>query len=440
MPKANQKPTSTRAKSRPRLQFLTIPLEIREHIYNDLLDIMPSTMFDLLLANRQIARETKPFLYRQPLIFDGQAEFVAWLRKADRACLRHVVEIHFKLHDIDPEKIVGALGKRLRQAPGTGVSEDCNDNPYEEACDLEITRLGNCFKYLPNVKRFTILPYSRSDARPPYDMLAAFAEMVGEQFPHLRSLTNYEELLPITFLSSFTKLSHLRFTGVSTSTRAEVISAFRSLSELTQLEIWRPDFNIEDQHYEELSDIAGAGRCNVSDILGCLPRLQAFTFREYALSTRPSTAFNPIRKTIFDLLNTLQKHPRLQELEILTNIDLLSRVQERFEAFISSSRSLRHIESYYDDMPAFEDLAPTVETLVMRLDPASELTPALLTDILSGVAESRAKLPKLRKVLLYMDSFPNSERTRSIASGVREKLHRMGITLKLKLWDGPSRF
>ena len=440
MPKGSKKPPSNRVQSRPKLQFLTIPLEIREHIYDDLVGIMPSTLYDLLLANRQVAREAKPFLYRQPLIFDGQAEFVAWLRNADRACLRHVVEIHFKLHDIEPEKIVGALGKRLRQAPTAGVTEDCNDNPYEEACDLEIARLGNCFKYLPNVKHFTILPYSRADARPPYVMLAAFAEMLGEQLPNLRSLTNYEELLPITFLASFEKLMYLRFTGVSTSSRAEVISTFRSLPELIQLEIWRPDFNIEDQHYEELSDVAGAGRCNVSDIVGCLPRLQAFTFREYALSTRPSTAFNPIRKTVLDLLNSLQKHAKLQELEILTNIDLLSRVQERFEAFISSSRSLRHIESYYDDMPAFEDLPPTVERLVMRLDPASELTPALLTDVLSGAAESRAKLPKLREVILYIDNFPNSERTRSVATGVREKLHRMGITLKLKLWDGPSRF
>lgn len=437
MPKGSKKPSSTPARSRARLQFLTIPLEIREHIYNDLLDVMPSTLFDLLLTNRQITREAKPFLYRQPLIFDGQSEFVDWLRNADRTYLRHVVEIHFKLHDIDPAKIVGALGKRLRQAP---AARDCDDNPYEEACNQEIARLGNCFKYLPNVKSFTILPYSRNDARPPCEMLEAFADMLGDQLPNLRSLTYYEELLSITFLSSFEKLRHLRFPGVSTSSRAEVVETFRSLPELCRLEIWRPDFNIEDKHYQDLSGESDAGRCNIADIVGCLPHLKALNFREYALSTRPSPVFNPIRKTVFETLNALQRLPRLQELEILTNIDLLSRVQERFEDFISSSRSLRYVESYYDDMPAFEDLAPTIETLVMRLDPASELRPALLTDILSGVGESRAKLPRLREILLYLDSFPDSERTRNIATWVREKLQRMGIALRLKLWDGPSRF
>ena len=440
MPKGSKKIPSNRSQPRTRLRFLTIPPEIREHIYKDLLDIMPSTIFDLLLTNRQIASEAKPFLYRQPLIFDGQAELVSWLRSVDRACLRHVVEIHFKLHDIEPEKIVGALGKRLRQAATTGASQCTSDNPYEEACDLEVERLGNCFRHLPNVRKFTILSYSSTDARPPYDMLSSFADMLADQFPNLRSLTNYEELLPITFMSSFDRLTHLRFTGVSTSTRAEVIRTFRTLPELVELEIWRPDFNIEDKHYETISGISGAGRCNVADIVGSLPQLQVFSFREHALSARPSAAFNAIRKTVFESLNAIQKHPHLRTLEILTNIDLLSRVQERFESFVSSSRSLRHIESYYDDMPAFEDLPRTTETLVMRLDPLSELTPSLLTDILSGVGESRGGLPRLAEIVLYIDSFPDSDRTRNMATWVREKLARLGIKLKLKLWDGPSRF
>jgi len=109
MPKGNKRNPLSKSQIRTRLSFHTIPLEIREHIYNELLGIAPSTIFDLLLTNRQIASEAKPFLYRQPLIFDGQAEFVSWLRSVDRTCLRHVVEVHFKLHDIDPIKIVGAF-------------------------------------------------------------------------------------------------------------------------------------------------------------------------------------------------------------------------------------------------------------------------------------------------------------------------------------------
>lgn len=440
MPKGSKKAPSSRVQLRTRLRFLTIPLEIRQHIYNDLLQVMPATIFDLILTNRQIAGEAKPFLYRQPLIFDGQAELVSWLRTVDRTCLGHVVEVHFKLHDIDPAKIVGALGKRLRQAGTTTAKQSSDDNPYEEACDLEMKRLGNCFKYLPNVSRFTILPYSPTEARPPYDMLVSFADMLAETFPNLRSLTNHEELFPITFLSSFGRLTHLRFTGISTSSRIEVIRTFRSLPELVTLEICRPDFNIQDKHYETISGVSGAGRCNIADIVGSLPRLQSCTFREYALGARPSEAFNPLRKTVFETLNALQRHPHLRVLGILTNIDLLSRVQEKLESLISSSQSLRHIESYYDDMPAFEDLPRTIETIVIRLDPLSELTPSLLTDLLSGVGESRKEIPRLTEITLYVDSFPSSDRTRNIATWVREKLARQGVKLKLKLWDGPSRF
>lgn len=435
MPKGTKKAPPIKAVTRSSLRFLTIPLELREHIYTDLLNSSPSALFDLLLTNRQIANEAKPFLYRQPMIFDGQGEFVSWLRNIDRGCLRHVVDVHFKLHDIDPAKIVGALGKRLRQA-----SPDHDDNPYQEACEVEVERLGKYFQHLPNVRSFTILPYENGDPRPSYGMLVSFAEMLEDQFSNLRSLTNYEELLPFTFLENYGKLQHLRFTGVSTSTRAEVYRTFRKLPELTALEIWRPDANIEDDRYEKMSEVIGAGRCNVGEILGALPQLRAFSYREFALSARPSAAFNPVRKSIFELLGVLEKHPSLRSLQILTNIDLLSRVQEKLETVISSLRSLRHVDSYYDDMPAFEDLPRTSETVTMRLDPMSELTPTLLMDLLSGAKESRARLPRLAEIALHIDSFPESERAQRTASWVRDKLREMGIRLRLKTWNGPSRF
>ena len=435
MPKGVKKAPASKTVSRSNLKFLHIPLEIREHIYTDLLDSTPSTIFDLILTNRQIANEAKPFLYRQSITFDGQGEFVSWLRSIDRSCLRHVVDIQFKLHDIDPAKIVGALGKRLRQG-----SPDNDDNPYQEACEMEIERLGKCFQHLPNLKNFTILPYENGDPRPPYDMLVSFAEMLEDQFPNLRSLTNYEELFPITFLTSFGKLQHLRFTGVSTSTRPEVCRTFRKLPELTKLEIWRPDANIEDDRYERLSEVDGAGRCNIPEIIGALPQLRAFSYREFALSARPSAAFNPVRKSIYECLTVLEKQTSLRSLQILTNIDLLSRVQEKFESVISSSRSLRHMESYYDDMPAFEDLPRTAETVIMRLDPLSELTPGILMDLLSGAKESRAQLPRLAEIALYIDSFPDSERAQRTAGWVRDKLREIGVRLRLRTWSGPSRF
>ena len=435
MPKGTKKTPLKKAVTRSRLRFLTIPLELREHIYTDLLDGSPSTLYDLLLTNRQLADEVKPFLYRQPMIFDGQGEFVSWLRSIDRGCLRHVVDLQFKLHDIDPAKIVGALGKRLRQA-----SPDHDDNPYQEACEMEIERLGKCFQHLPNIRSFTILPYETGDARPPYDMLMSFAEMLEDQFPNLRSLTSYEELLPITFLANYGKLQHLRFTGVSTSTRAEVFRTFRKLPELTDLEVWRPDANIEDDRYEKMSEVIGAGRCNIAEVLGALPQLRSFSYREYALSARPSAAFNPVRKSVYESLCVLEKIPGLRSLQILTNIDLLSRVQEKLESVISTSRSLRHLEAYYDDMPGFEDLPRTTESVVMRLDPLSDLTPTLLMDLLSGAKESRARLPKLAEIALYIDSFPESERAQRTASWVRDKMMELGLRLKLKTWSGPSRF
>lgn len=123
MPRSSSKPIKAKAKSKPKAattprgsRFLDLALELREIVYSQIACDAPSSLVDLLTVNHQLTREVKPFLYRQALTFDGQTELFDWLDEVDHSYLQYVFDVRFKLHDIDPAKIVGALGRRLQQA------------------------------------------------------------------------------------------------------------------------------------------------------------------------------------------------------------------------------------------------------------------------------------------------------------------------------------
>lgn len=228
------------ARSSP--QFLNIALELREIVYKHLLWDAPSSLTDLLVVNRQLSTEVLPFQFKRHLTFDGQGELFEWLDNVDHQHLHHVIDVSFKLHDIDPKTIVGALGKRLRQAnienakkaPAAGTS----GNPYHEACDAEMRKLAEAFKLIPNVRKFTIATTDAGDPQPPQRMLSIFSKLVAHRFRHLHTLISYEDALPVDFISNKPRLRRLRFPAISPSSNAEVAGIFSTLS-LTDLEIYR---------------------------------------------------------------------------------------------------------------------------------------------------------------------------------------------------------
>ena len=222
--------------------FLNIALELREAIYRHLLWDSPSSLTDLMVVNRQLSTEVLPFQFKRHLTFDGQAELFEWLGDIDHQHLHNVVDISFKLHDINPEKIVGALGKRLRQANLKDAKKPqttCpSDNPYHQACDAEMRKLGEAFKLLPNVRKLTIATTDAGDPEPPQRMLTMFSKLLAHRFRHLHTLISYEDALPVDFVSNKPRLKRLRFPAVSSSSSAEVAGNFSNLS-LTDLEIYR---------------------------------------------------------------------------------------------------------------------------------------------------------------------------------------------------------
>ncbi|KAL8682817.1 MAG: hypothetical protein Q9186_001146 [Xanthomendoza sp. 1 TL-2023] len=164
----------------PRL--LRIPAELREQVYSELLHDHPSSLSGLLTVNKQISGEVLPWILKRPLTFDGQQCLFNWLSCIDPGYLPNVVGIRLNLHDIDPEKIMGALGERLRRAREQSPDDGLR-SPYLEACDLETTKIMNALRLFKNLRSFTLLSNTSADPHPDSEMISMLVTSVIEDLP-----------------------------------------------------------------------------------------------------------------------------------------------------------------------------------------------------------------------------------------------------------------
>ena len=352
-------PEASRSELHSRASLLSIPLELREEIYCHLTYPDSKTLLDLLVVNRRFAREVKPFLYKQTLFFDGQSELFEWLGQVDHDYLRYVADVRFKLVDIDPENIVGALGKRLREAGSSRDSDgsDGNDNPYHEACFQDLKRLHRAFSLLHSVKEFTIVERTPSDPQPPSQMIDGFTKMLGYCFPELQSLISEEKSLCINFVANKPHLRRIRFPANTESGEDEIAAIFRHLPDL-RLEICRlPPLEGTDYEFG----------C-MAEILPHVAPLRSLTLFEYIGNLPPGL----LEEVFVDSIEAMKRHLRsLRKLKILAeppaNPQEASTMKRNLLRFLEASH-LRHVEVSGTYASIYRHLPGTLETFVLRLD------------------------------------------------------------------------
>ncbi|KAL9100760.1 MAG: hypothetical protein Q9163_003909, partial [Psora crenata] len=421
----------------PRPSFLALPLELRHEIYANLLYDSCSTLLDLLCVNRRLARELKPFLYKRPLSFDGQCQLFDWLAEVDPECLRHVSDVRMKLVDINPATIVGALGKRLRGANlmRAGLGPDrADDNPYDQACCLELKKLEKAFSLLYGVKHLTIIACTPSDPQPPPRMVARFSHLLGRCFPHLQSLISEQPLFPVDFLRNKPRLRRLQFPANTESSADDISSVFRNLSDL-ELDICRPP---------PPSGAAYEWGC-MPEILPSVPPLRGLGLHERLESYPPGLA----EEVFVHGIEAIKRHLRsLRTLTLAADPPAAphdaSIMRRNLLRFVEAS-SLRHVEVLGIYASVYRHLPGTTETFTLRLDhpstPSTSIAKAM-TDMMSHVkfrAVTAAKHPhiphlsRLREIQvqvaehptpLQLDHGPDRD---ELVDTVRSRLRKIGI-------------
>ncbi|KAI4122285.1 MAG: hypothetical protein LQ338_005906 [Usnochroma carphineum] len=159
-----------------------LPAELREPIYEELVNSCPSSLFNLLTVSRRISREVKPWIFKQPVVFEGQHSLFKWLAQVDPEYLPYVRAIRFKLFDIGPGHIVGSLGERLRRTRLQGHPKGIG-NPYHEACTLELVQTLAALKSFKNLRSLTMLDCTRANPRPASAMIKELLDLILEELP-----------------------------------------------------------------------------------------------------------------------------------------------------------------------------------------------------------------------------------------------------------------
>ena len=438
MPNPKKSSASKSIVKKPSPELLTIPLELREHIFAELLSDDPSSLFQLVLTNQQLMREARPFLFKQSLVFDGQFELYEWLHCVNRDFIRYVTDIQFKLYDIDPEKIVGALGMRLRQANLTAASsiEAPMGNPYEQACDFEIERLGKAFSLFRNVRHFTILASTDADPRPPYRMLVAFSQLLSIRFPHLHSLTIQEEFLPLTFISNMHDLRYICFTGMSTTPPADVTALFSGLSCLDSLEINRLDTKPSPRQAELYHKIAISQQCDYVRLMRSIPGLESLAFYGEICEDEEDDEATPEQTNEFLFALDGRGCP-LDTLKIFANVNTPDEgwVRRRLASFATSS--LVHFETFHDHFPGFNCLPKTLETLVLWSSERQIDIGSAMKDLVIKVKEHRATIPELAEIIIYLD-VENWNELEKARMSIQQRIALLDIHLRWRRWDGEA--
>ncbi|KAL8790448.1 MAG: hypothetical protein Q9213_000600 [Squamulea squamosa] len=417
---------------RPHLPY--IPPELREQIYEELLCDQPSSLFHLLLVNRQFSREVKPWIFRQPLAFNGQQSLYRWLASVDPIYLPDVVDVRLVLHDLLPEQIVNAFGERLVRANVSYHESQSTRSPYKEAFDRELSQIRSVFDKFPNLKSFTLLENAWGDPKPPYTVLVAFAALVLIELP-LVSFTMLQSVRHAMDQFRFPGLQHLKITDYAFHRTPGVPRFIEPFPDLYKLEICNSIQSITPGDLERNTCEQPTGP------LAKLPVLQELVVCMYNYDERPSERYPTFESFELDIAAFRENAKSLKVFKLLCNhwIDRDSAPMQQLLYFIQTS-SLSYIETSFWWSPHPNEYPKLVTTIAIRFTTYVQYSRWLhnFSDAIDPKSSTFfANHSYLKEIRLYLPSKAHHERDDHQVAEVAPKARclKHGVQLKVLYKD-----
>ena len=372
--------------SRESTSFLTLPLELREFIYEEVLS-HSSCRPHLLQACREIYSEAQKFLYQRPIFFSSQSDLNQWIRDKPKEMLKNVHDFRLELQDVDFAPVLLST-----------CSEDQLDRSRSlrtwELYENELKNLDRSFKTLSNVRVVAIRALAGRQTHLYNDFLAKVLQMLGYHFSAMRELilegnTHNQSM---DFLQSIKSLASLSFDGFSASDPAELAATLSKVN-VTRISIISQPTLLTPQQYRHSSFTMKSQSFGTS-VLRTTKQLTSFLVAE--------AASTPITGGLYfnsDLLNSLQNHGTLSSLSLRLSYTPDEDVLDNLNDYLRNSRSIERLEI---DWPHLESsvsyvMADRLKSLWLRV---SDMKAAL--GILKTILESKGDgdMQKLCEVIL----------------------------------------
>ena len=247
--------------------FITLPLEIRQQIYESAFSTSPCLALPLLCVSRQVYREAQPYLFKRPLVFSSQQKLYDWMRQTGPRQLHHVRSLGLAIKD------PGCHTKFLRS-----LHEDHRDrsiSPIARMYEDERLQLAAALTHLPSVHDLTIYKSRGS----PNSLYEAFSQScliaIMQNFSMLRNLTCYTCHISLELPSSLSSLRSLRITGFSTTPPNATLHTLKRLKHLDELQLIGPPPGLS---FQQRNGHTSPSICQsiVPRVIRCLRPLKSF--------------------------------------------------------------------------------------------------------------------------------------------------------------------
>lgn len=384
--------------------FLRLPPEIRQQIYGELYHDQPSSLLALLTVHPRVLEEIRPWIFKLPITFNGQSKLFEWLSRVDHGFLSNVGEIRFKLHDIDTEKIMGALGERLRRAR---MQDPFNPigRPYDEACGTELYHIKVALQKFKNLKSLTLLDNTSADPQAPPSMLKTFVALVLADLPLVSFSIPHQLLHDMDYPNSY-QVQRLHITDHKFITWPDF--PHNKFSQLSELKV------CGGCHSLGRFTIPGGACRKTSMYWENLPALQELTLCLYDYNASDSNRDEVgIRQVISRWIVHLETHAKgLRTFKLWCNawVDpndgnpTLSNLR-RLAHMIQSS-CLAHVETGYWWTPSINRYPESIVTIGIRFETNYEQYPHWIQkfnhDMDPACSTFFADHPNLMEILLYL--------------------------------------
>lgn len=262
--------------------FLSLPLELREQVYKDVLVSQPNGVH-LLGTCREIYSEAQKFLYRKSLTFQGQQDLYRWLDEDHKNLLVNVQELVLEIRDVDLDVLLKA--PQDNEAPRSGLR---SFGLYE----TDLQRLRSSFVRLPNVESLTIRAPADQHSFLYAEYLTGVLGLISMLCPKLVDLRlegnfHYQDL---GFMTSLKYLNSFSFDGFSSSSPNDTANILAKMQRLTRLSlVSQRDFQVTD--YPLHHNFPVRHRSITGEVMQTMKRLHSFSVAENVDCSSPEIFF-----------------------------------------------------------------------------------------------------------------------------------------------------
>ncbi|KAI9851265.1 MAG: hypothetical protein M1838_004099 [Thelocarpon superellum] len=208
-----------------------LPLEIRQHIYAELLSSASCANVHVLQVSRQIYHEAQPYLFQRPVTFASQYDLYEWMRRRGSSQLHHVKCLGITVVDIKGHQ-------RVKDVAPSG--KDGSISPIARLYEDEVGELSSAMQHLSGVRDLSIFKPRNSHYHAYRHFSRSFCAVSALRWPRLQRLSCQLDHVALDFLTSFPDLRSLRFSGFSATPPRETLQILSSLRRLDELELIGP--------------------------------------------------------------------------------------------------------------------------------------------------------------------------------------------------------